>query len=393
MVPPPTELVSSLAPEESASRTSRATADWRLVAEDAPSELRCRDIAAFMLRMTESPNFRAKEKDRIISWKLRENEAHPGFASTMVTQGDRIVSLCTVTPKRLWYRGSEQPWAEIGDTFTDPEFQRCGMFVAVTDASRSRAQAAGFSIVYGLPNEASLPPYTKKLNFAIKADIELQEHILLLSSRGLTKQLATRGYRRSAAASGHLTSAILSRMAVGVALTSFDRSDATVREERIFTAEYDDLWSRVRSELICAQVRDARYLEWRYRANPFPFKLLAARRAGQLVGYAVVLAAPAQDDSSMRRMYLMDWLFAPGNSEQVGSALFKAVVETCVNEGADLLVGYSPLRSPLPLPWPRFLTVQRQFGKPLIIHRNGVAEGLISDKGGWHFTLSDTDAF
>lgn len=364
---------------------------WRLRADDPPDEATARALSAFLMRVQAS-RWVPKELANLTSWKLRENPVHPGFATSMVTTpGDRVVSLCTVTPKRLWWGGSEHRWAEIGDTFTDPDFQRKGMFATVTDASRSRAQAAGFSIVYGLPNEQSLPPYEKKLDFAVKADVEQLEWLVPLSTRVLASPLVTRGHPRLAGLASGVVAASWSRALLGMLLPK--RSGAiTVAEERTFGDEYDALWREMRSHLPVAQVRDARHLDWRYRANPFAFELLAAREGGQLRGYVVVLSPPTHDDSGLRRLYVMDWLFAPDQTD-VARALLRAVFRRALDGGNDVVTAHGARRSPIHLPFPRGLTVTRPFGKPVIIHKSEVGRRLVADPSPWHLTLGDSDAF
>ena len=251
----------------SAEEPREAPTSWRFASADPPDEDTCRELAAFVLRVQDEPEWYPKEKDRILSWKLRENECHAGFASMMVTPDGSPVSLCTVTPKRFWVRGEEQRWAEVGDTFTDTAYQRLGMFSAVTDATRARALVR---TVLRLPR-----------------------------SRG-----------------------------------------TTVHEERLFGADYDALWQSVRAELPCAQVRDARYLRWRHRANPMPFRLRAA-----------------------------------------------------LDLGVDLVVAHDARRSPLPLPWPRGPLIQRNVDKPVIIHQSDAGKRVVADLAPWHPAQSDSDAF
>ena len=163
---------------------------WRLEAFDPPDEAQAREIARFMRSQHSPPESYPREKDRLIDWKLRRNVRHPGFASAMVTTSDeRVVSLCTITPKRLWAFGAERPWAEIGDTFTDPAYHRRGMFSAVVNATRERAERGGFPLIFGLPNDQSAPGYTGKLNFPIKADTGHVNCSLPVSARALVTRL------------------------------------------------------------------------------------------------------------------------------------------------------------------------------------------------------------
>jgi hypothetical protein len=63
------------------------------------------------------------------------------------------------------------------------------MFSEVTNATRMRAQHAGFNIVYGLPNKQSCPGYLKKLNFAINKNVTLLHWKIPLSSLVIAQKI------------------------------------------------------------------------------------------------------------------------------------------------------------------------------------------------------------
>jgi GNAT superfamily N-acetyltransferase len=365
---------------------------WSLVAEDPPTVDGCRALTTFMLDESEDRKSIPPEKALIAAWKLRENPYGSGFASLMMTEESRrrIVSTCTVTPKRLWMGGREQKWAEIGDTFTNPSFQRKGMFAALVNASRSRGQAAGFEIIYGLPNENSRPGYVNKLNFAVDEHVAFVNHVVVVTPRGAARQ-AARVHPWAETLLRHPSVGSV-KYAVRGLLRAVRSRHFEIEAVSTCGPEFDDLWERARAELAVAQVRDARHLTWRYLDNPFPYRLLAARRGGQLVGYVAVLVTPPHADG-LRRGYLMDWLFVASEAASVGRALLVAGLREAAKGGADLVFGESTANSPLPLPWPKVGVVRRPGSKPIIIHRNEAGQALLDDATPWHFTLGDSDAF
>ncbi len=376
---------------------NQGTPAWRLTAFDPPDEARAREMSAFMRSQHEGAERNAVAKNQIFHWKLRRNPVHPGFASAMVTTADdRIVSLCTVTPKRFWVRGAERTWGEIGDTFTDPAFQRRGMFSALVNASRSRSQAAGCEVVYGLPNEQSAPGYTGKLNFPIKADAGHVNRTLPLSSRALATRLSgdARAWQPAArAVLQHPAVAAASRGFAWSLLTRPGVDGIVVAEQGSFGDEFDALWRAVRPSLAVAQVRDARYLAWRFRDNAYSFRVFAARRRGELVGYLATLTLPDDGDFELRRMYVVDWLFAPSETATVGRALLQAALRPALDEGVDIVTTQVVRAGPLQLPWKLFGFMERPWTKPVIIHRNEAGASALDDPSPWHFTLGDTDAF
>lgn len=312
----------------------------------------------------------------------------------VVEPGERIVSVCTVTPKRLWRGGKEQSWGEIGDTFTDAAFLRQGMFSALVNASRTRAQAAGFKIIYGLPNDNSLPGYVSKLNFQIKADLVLDTFSAILSTRALaarTLLAKVPGVRALLTAAPMIVASrglagIVSRwrMSPGVRIS--------VSIERTFGAAYDELWTTVRGHLPNAQVRDARYLRWRFEQNPFPFVVLGARAAGRLVGYAATLTLNRDVHGGFAHTILSDWIYDP-EVDGVTEALLGGTMRYAIDQKADVLSAMVSRSSPLRLPFNRLGFLHRPRQAPVIVHQNEEGLALLDDPSPWHFTWSDTDGF
>lgn len=361
---------------------------WHLETYEPLTAEACTALGGFLARQSTGRD--AAARAAIMRWKLFDNEVRPGFASAMVTDDGEIVSTCTVTPKRLWCDGAEQPWAEIGDTFTDDRFQRKGMFSALVNASRSRAQAAGFGIVWGEPNTLSAPGYVNKLEFAIKDNAGLLNMSLPLSTVSVVPRL---GARIPPAIAQRLVAppfADLSRLAARV-LTWRPRHRAVdVVELHAATPELDRLWTSVRNALPLAQVRDARYLDWRYFRHPLPFRVHAARVGGALRGYLVTMLA---DEGGERRLSIVDWLFGPDDRARVGGALLDAAVREAVAGGADIIGAQTAAATPVPLPWRRYGFVRRPLPKPVIVHKSEAGLRFLARNDAWHYTLSDTDAY
>jgi GNAT superfamily N-acetyltransferase len=367
---------------------------WHLEEYDPPTTEQAIALGDF-LRSEHRDGAYPEEKRRIFGWKLATNPYHKGFASATVTDASRrIVSLCTVTPKRYWALGREVAVGEIGDTFTHPDFQRKGLFSALVNASRGRAQQAGLSVVYGLPNDQSRPGYVNKLNFAIKEDVELVRYLVPLQvGLGASSRL----HRLPAPVRAALASPLAARasqavlggvLSTGAALFargfSFARVDAP-------GAEFDELWARARRHLCYAQVRDVGYLRWRYQQNPFPFEIWALREHGALVGFAVMLTIRLGDGGSLDHTLLLDWLYEQPRQD-VARVLLHSAVREASRRGAALFSAMMPDHNALPLPFaPLALKVKHSL--PIIIHQNDDGRRWLESRLPLHFTMSDTDSF
>lgn len=100
----------------------------------------------------------------LFQWKIIDNRVKPGIIN-LVKDGNRIVSVTSITPKELILKGENYPVAEIGDTYTDSDYQRQGMFALLINQSTRDAAKLGLSFIYGTPNHQSLPGYEKKANY------------------------------------------------------------------------------------------------------------------------------------------------------------------------------------------------------------------------------------
>ena len=67
----------------------------------------------------------------LFQWRAVEHYLTRGIVN-LIKDEDRIVSILSNTPKSLLIGGEERLVAEIGDAFTDPDYQRQGMQTLLT---------------------------------------------------------------------------------------------------------------------------------------------------------------------------------------------------------------------------------------------------------------------
>ena len=60
-------------------------------------------------------------------WKIVDNYVQTGIIN-LIKDDNKIVSTTSITPKKLFIRGEVYDAAEIGDTYTHPNYWRQGMF-------------------------------------------------------------------------------------------------------------------------------------------------------------------------------------------------------------------------------------------------------------------------
>lgn len=121
------------------------------------------------LRRGSLPHFK-----RQLAWFF--NGPYGGVFAAALFEGEPVAS-CGVVGRRLIRDGREITVCEIGETATDPEHQRRGLFSRLVRACRDRAFQNGAVTIYGTPNSQSTPGYAK-LGFKIIEDP--RAHLLLV---------------------------------------------------------------------------------------------------------------------------------------------------------------------------------------------------------------------
>jgi GNAT superfamily N-acetyltransferase len=99
-----------------------------------------------------------------------------GGAFAVILSGERVVSTCYLSGKRITQGENIEFCYEIGETATDSDHQRKGLFSKLVNAMTTHAATTGAKNVYGTPNPQSAPGY-KKLGFK---NVPVAKHAMIL---------------------------------------------------------------------------------------------------------------------------------------------------------------------------------------------------------------------
>jgi GNAT superfamily N-acetyltransferase len=355
---------------------------WKLRTADALGRDEADRIGAFISSFGEpggDSDGRRSHSGAYYSWKLRDNPAGPGFVSLAV-DGERIVGTTTVTRKHLYHRGRPMLAAEIGDTFTDPEYQRQGIFTALVKATRDRATAAGIEVIYGTPNPNSLPGYEKNLAFRQKAGLDLRLCVVPLRPATVANtRLAARGVTLPARSIDRLAGVFLRSEAVLLARSCEAAPLA-------FDDSFDDLDARLRDRHEVCLRRTSADLDYRLRQNPDSdrYTLLTCRPGGRLEGFVVCKRA---FQHGLPILWLAD---CAATSPLVEARLWSAAIRAGVEGGFALLAAWLPRR---PVTW---LTRAAAPPVPLnpvpvILYDHGLGREILPAEVTMRFSILDSD--
>lgn len=315
-------------------------------------------------------------------WQFRENPAGDPIIALAEDQG-RIVGHYTVIPTRFRVQGKEAYLALSCDTMIDPDYQKRGLFTALARRVYERMESEGrMGAVWGFPNEASLPGFTRHLNWRVLKTFPLR----VAPIRPLTLLIARLGLKKTGRPAGGMTAT------TPIAPVSATVAGLQVAPVTRFDEAFDDLWRRRMGLSPVIQVRDAAYLNWRYLGIPgFGYRAFALRSAGRLIGYMVI-----------RCMSLMGYFFGvltdvfpfPVRDPLTTRELFRFARSYCKEQGAEFMTCLLSQADSV------FLRAVRMKRVPAFLNprpwRLGVRLGpasppVLGDINCWYVTYGDTD--
>ena len=280
----------------------------------------------------------------LFQWRAVEHYLTRGIVN-LIKDGDRIVSILSNTPKSLLVGGEEYLVAEIGDAFTDPDYQRQGMQTLLTLQSIQDAWDRGMKGVYSTPDHQtpSLSAFINKANFLPLEGPDVKTLVLPLNIGHL---LRLRGHWLAAqyAGSFHQT---LAWLYFRLMKALHAGSPGGNRRAFIPACNLGTFWEKARKPYDAIFSRNRQALTWRFFRNPNRYTFYGAMEQGELAGYVVHRVS---EDTGTRILILADFLFLPGREAHLAALLLK-VLEDALKAGVSHIYTWcSSEESLLPLP-------------------------------------------
>jgi hypothetical protein len=317
----------------------------------------------------------------LFHWKIAKN-CHGKGIINLIKDGETIASTTTITPKKLIFNGSETLAAEIGDTYTGPNYQRQGMFVQLINQTRQDAESRSIEFIYGTPNHQSLPGYQKKANFEQLQRLDVRALNFPLN---LKPQLQKKLHWLLAEAA-NLIYRIPLWLYVQLVRLSSGSAKYAIAEETQMPPGWASFWKQASAPYSFILDRSEESLTWRFFDSPYRYHFCSVKnRNSELCGYFVYRLA---EDEGLSRLVLADFLFLPNEMSAFKASLGYLLRKSLTFDTESLSVWcvkdskyYDILR--------RLLFLDRS-NIPVICYRNKIFQAL-SDCRSWHFTVSDSD--
>src|SRR4030042_178440 len=313
-------------------------------------------------------------------WKFLNNPVGAGEV-WLTEDGDMLIGTTSITPKKMKIREMIVPAAEIGDTFTHPDYQKRGIFTTLVGLSREHALSRGISFIYGTPNNQSLPPYERRCSFAQTPSVEVANMVRPVNMRSVLRTV-TKSRVLATVASPFLTMAYALLFRLN---RKQSKSGISITQVDSFPDEVEALWAGNSQSYDVIQVRDKAYLEWRYVTNPGDYTILVARRAEVVVGYMVAKTRFAR---SLRLGCVADFLILRDDVDVFRELLIETF-ERLRRDGVDLVYCWTnDTRFQRVLRRTGFLRYMRQ---PVICYQNELGKDVVGNQYRWYFTVGDSD--
>jgi len=341
--------------------------------------------------------FRREDGAAVLPWRytagphgpslVRVVEAEPGAAAGAERATPSLVASYAASPRILVTPAGPVTVGQTGDVMTLPSERGKGLFSALDRAVMEDARAAGWPVVFGLPNSASAHIFTRDLGWLEVGRIRPWTFVLARDSGARAERLRVGrvaaaltpwAYWRGTMCMGRMKDLFFAKANV-VAIARFRPEVDAVTAAAAGT----DPWT-VR--------RDHAYLNWRYTDAPSRrFKVHGVfEPSGAMRGYAVVqLPARGESVGYIADLVALDRVAFAAAMEAALSHLRKAGASVA---RAHALEGSRWQRD---LVWSGFRAGKAEDSKPVIARLLDEAHPLARvarDASSWTFTDGDRDA-
>lgn len=238
-------------------------------------------ISSLITNMSEHDGLRLRDKSpAYYRWMYLENPAGAAVVHSARHDGD-IVASFAVAPKRFLVDGREVILGKTMDMFTAPAFQGRGLMRRCAERVFADAAAAGMVGWYVTPSVNSYPIFTGRWGYSESLRVIFRAKVLSYAAV-LAAAVRPSGPARMIGRGIDLVGGVGRR---GRGRSSTDHDVVTISR---FDERADALWEKVSAGHRVAQIRDARYLNWRYVDNPDAYTAFGLERGGELTGIVVL---------------------------------------------------------------------------------------------------------
>jgi len=314
------------------------------------------------------------------NWQFKNNPAGKAWIYVAEDHGE-IVGQYAAIPTRILWKGREHLFAFSCDTMTHPDYRNQGMFsMLANELYHSISRQHNVETVWGFPNNQSLPGFVRRLNWKVIARYPLR--IIPLKPLRMLRPYS-RLIQRMSPSSSRPPNPTISRSYIispGVEVFPIQK----------FSHEFDEIWNRHQPLSHLVQIRDSRYLNWRYCELPeFGYVSFAVRHHDRLAGYLVIRLLELQGHYFGA---LMDCFPIPIVNDDVTLRLLGFVRRFCRTNGAEFVAFLLPDTARKHLNRMGAITIPDRINpRPWYLGCRWSMNPPAEQPDGWHITYGDAD--
>jgi len=336
-----------------------------------------------------------KHWQRRFDWQFNKNPANAESPSKMwvATADDAIRGFLAAFPARLHVLGRQRTILHPCDLMVSPEArgerlgerlirEYIGTAGGLANALAYSASAGRLYDRLGYQSVAAEPGYLRPVN----------------GSRLLAALVARRSSGRYGSANRIARAPLSSHLAaLAVSTLNSIRAPRAPRGFGIdidpsFDADFDNLWRTVSRDIPITFVRDANFLQWRFRADPATVHSVFAVRGldGLLVGYAAVCETSR---NALRIGKIMDLFCSPSNAKNVVRAVLPPILDHFDSADVDV-ISAKGLHPAIRKELRRYLYIREpgaEMPARLLWTDDASTASLIYSAENWHLTYADGD--
>ena len=362
------------------------------VIKDTHDRESCKEIDMFIkneqiINNPELINNDFRESDEFRYWLFLKNQFNFAISAIHINADQKICNNVTLFPSKSWDGVNQVLSAQLADTFTNKSYLGMGLFNQAVMESIRKMSEKHHHLIYGFPNQYSLPVYIKRMNFElVKHGMETQIKRTSLTSVFFkflpNPSIKTIELLRT-------IDPLKSLLKIESILTRKNSEIAFIRTNTIDN-DFEKFWNNEKGKIKFLNARDSKFLNWRYLLNKKDFEVYKIIHKKEFSGFFVILELDNPSKPNVKNLWLVDWFYSQKNKVFFEKEILKVLKNHAQKRDIDNIIIQQSESSPL-----RIKSNFKNVGKsrPLVIHKNEIGNKYLNQLYPGHFTLGDTDHF
>ncbi len=345
----------------------------------------------FLSHWGEDPETRYVADHGYLEWQFHENPAGPGVGR-MARNAEHATGFYGTYPLEVVVQGEKRKGAVAVCSLIRSKYRLLGGYLVLAEKTFADLKPAGVDFVYAVPNREAYRSSVNNLGFWNAGRLRLFIQVPRLGT--VLKKL---GHRWAPARLGDFFSG-LAFGAIRLAAGLRRRRGVRLEEVPRFGEEFDAFFDRVKARHRNVVARRSGYLNWRYlRVPKKDYKVLAARKAGRLLGFACLSVRSIR---GVTTGLIVDLLVDRGAPEFTSAValLARAAQGYFSDKGAEVEGFLSPPKAPEAKALRRLGYVRcpsrfeaQRFDLIVRPIDPGIPRSALTRLEDWYFTLGDFD--